>query len=410
MPTVCLRALFGASLLAASTSLSAVAQQQQQAPGYEGRLKQGAIFDKTMNLATIGVLTESVGGTSVRITADLAHEFDRHGQVRLLAMVGKGAVQNVADIIYLKGTDVSIVQSDALEYYRKNIWNGVDKSIHYITSMYEDEVHVLARRDVGGLNDLAGKKVNLDLPGSGTQLTGSILFERLGIPIEVVSVDQERALAMLERGEIAAAVMVSGKPVAPLGRVERADNASEFRLLGVPPVPQLLESYRPARLAHDDYPGLIPPDEAVDTISVRSVMAVFNWPANSDRYARVARFIDSFFPGVGNLQAAGYRHAKWREVDIRADVPGWTRLKAADDWLRRHPVAAPRRGDPELARAFEAFLRERAPQLHQQLGDAERAKLFEDFQGWRVGEAKVQAEPAAARDEPVSIEAAEPAR
>ena len=209
MPNVRLRALFGASLLAASASLPAVAQQQQQqAPGYEGRLKQGAIFDKTMNLATIGVLTESVGGTSVRITADLAHEFDRHGQVRLLAMVGKGAVQNVADIIYLKGTDVSIVQSDALEYYRKNIWNGVDRSIHYITSMYEDEVHVLARRDVGGLNDLAGKKVNLDLLGSGSQLTGSTIFERLGIPVEVVSVDQERALAMLERGEIAAAVMV----------------------------------------------------------------------------------------------------------------------------------------------------------------------------------------------------------
>jgi hypothetical protein len=76
--------------------------------------------------------------------------------------------------------------------------------MQYITSMYDDEVHILARRDVGGLNELAGKKVGLDLPGSGAHLTGSILFDRLGIPVEVVSADQERALALLERGEIAA--------------------------------------------------------------------------------------------------------------------------------------------------------------------------------------------------------------
>jgi hypothetical protein len=181
----------------------------------------------------------------------------------------------------------------------------------------------------------------------------------------------------------------------------RGEQASEFHLLGVPPVPQLLETYRPARLTHDDYPGLIPPDRAVETIAVRSVMAVFNWPANSNRYARVARFVDGFFSGFGELQAAAYRHPKWREVDIRADVPGWTRFRPAQDWLRRHPATGPRQIDQALAQAFEAFLRERAPELHQQLGEQDRARLFQDFQNWsggggRGGEARAQAEPAAA--------------
>lgn len=393
------RALFGASLLVTLASLPAAAQQQQPqqaAPSYDERLRRGAIFDKSMNAATIGVLTEGVGGTSVRMTSDLSHEFDRLGKVRLLAMVGKGAVQNVADIIYLKGADVGIVQADALEYYRKNIWNGVDKSIHYITSMYDDEVHILAKRDVGSLNDLAGKKVSLDLPGSGTHLTGSTLFERLGIPIEVVTADQERALAMLASGEIAAAVYVSGKPVVPLDRIVRGEQASEFHLLAVPPVPQLIETYQPARLTHDDYPALIPPDQAVDTISVRSVMAVFNWPANTDRYARVSRFVDGFFSGLGDVKTAGYRHPKWREVDVRADVPGWTRFKAAQDWLRRNPVAVPpppaAEDDPILAEAFAAFLRDRAPQLNDQLGPEERTRLFREFQAWRsAGETRAQA-------------------
>lgn len=392
-------ALLGASLLATLAWEPAVAQQQQQqVPGYHERLRQGATFDKSMNAATIGVLTEPVGGTTIRVTSDLAHEFHRRGQVRILPMIGRGAVQNVADVIYLKGADVSIVQSDALEYYRQNIWSGVDKSIHYITSMYDDEVHIVAKRDVGGLNDLSGKKVAFDLPGSGAHLTGSIVFARLGIPVEVVSVDQDRALAMLERGEIAAAVIVSGKPVGPLDRIARGETPSGFHLLSVPPVPQLLETYRPARLTHDDYPGLIPPDQAVDTIAVRSVMAVFNWPANSDRYARVARFVDSFFGGVGSLQAASYRHPKLREVDIRAEVPGWTRFRAAQDWLRRNPpVAVPlaaREDDPALAQAFEAFLRERAPQLSNQLGPEERTRLFREFQAWRsAGETRAEAGP-----------------
>lgn len=382
-------ALVGASLLAALGVSPTVAQQQgQQQPGYDQRLRAGATFDKSMNERTIGVLTEGVGGTSVAITSDLAHQFDnKRGKVRLLGLVGKGSIQNIADLIYLKGADISIVQVDALEYYRRNIWQGVDKSIHYISKMYDWEVHILAGQEIGSLNDLAGKKVNMDLPNSGTHLTGSAIFERLGIPVEVTTADQARALEMLDRGEIAAAVVVSGKPLRSLDRLASGEKAGRFRLLGVPPVPQVLETYKPVRLTHDDYPGLIPPDEAVDTVAVGSVLAAFNWPANTDRYGRVARFVESFFSGFDGLRAE-YRHPKWREVDIRAEVPGWTRFRAAQEWLRRNPsVLTPLAAeeDPILAEAFEAFLRERAPMLHRELGAGERARLFQDFQAWRSG-------------------------
>ncbi len=101
------------------------------------------------------------------MTSDLSHEFDRLGKVRLLAMVGKGAVQNVADIIYLKGADVSIVQSDALEYYRKNIWSGVDKSIHYITSMYDDEATSWRGATSPAWTTRPGKRSTSTFPAAG---------------------------------------------------------------------------------------------------------------------------------------------------------------------------------------------------------------------------------------------------
>jgi hypothetical protein len=58
MPGVRPGALLGAAVLLTLASAPADAQQQQQGPGYEERLRQGAIFDKTM----IGVPTEGSGG------------------------------------------------------------------------------------------------------------------------------------------------------------------------------------------------------------------------------------------------------------------------------------------------------------------------------------------------------------
>ncbi len=43
----------------------------------------------------------------------------------------------------------------------------------------------------------------------------------------------------------------------------------------------------------------------------------------------------------GNIEAFGSpaRHAKWREVSLTAEVPGWTRFKAAQDWLESTGIA-----------------------------------------------------------------------
>ena len=54
--------------------------------------------------------------------------------------------------------------------------------------------------------------------------------------------------------------------------------------------------------------------------------------ANVDRYRRVQRFVDAFFPKIAEFQKPP-RHAKWREVNLPAQLPGWTRFEAAQDWL-----------------------------------------------------------------------------
>src|SRR5437773_2947997 len=75
------------------------------------------------------------------------------------------------------------------------------------------ELHILARTDIRSLEDLRGKKVNFGPAGSGSSLTGTIVFQRLGVQVDQVLIDQQSALQKLRSGEVDALVRVVGKPV-----------------------------------------------------------------------------------------------------------------------------------------------------------------------------------------------------
>jgi hypothetical protein len=71
------------------------------------------------NAGTVGVVSGGVDGTYVRIAADLSAVLDDGDRLRVLTLLGKGSLQNMADIIYLKGIDIGIVQSDVLAYAKR---------------------------------------------------------------------------------------------------------------------------------------------------------------------------------------------------------------------------------------------------------------------------------------------------
>ena len=161
----------------------------------------------------VGVISGGVTGTYIRIAADLAAVLDSGEQLRVLPMVGRGSVQNLADILFLRGVDIGIVQSDSLAFVRQQrMFGGTESRLAYIAKLYDEEIHVLARRDITRIQDLAGKPVNMDGRTSGTAMTAGIMFERLGITVEAAYDPQDTALDKLRRGDIAAIVFVAGKP------------------------------------------------------------------------------------------------------------------------------------------------------------------------------------------------------
>ena len=71
------------------------------------------------NAGTVGIISGGADGTYVRIAADLAAVLDDGDSLRVLPILGKGSLQNIADILVLRGVDIGIVQSDVLAYARR---------------------------------------------------------------------------------------------------------------------------------------------------------------------------------------------------------------------------------------------------------------------------------------------------
>ena len=134
------------------------------------------------NAGTVGIISGGPDGTYVRIAADLAAVLDDGDALRVLPILGKGSLQNLADILVLRGVDIGIVQSDVLAFARRErLLPGVDSLIQYIAKLYDEEVHVLARAEIARIEDLAGRPVNVDVRGSGTAMTAALLFDALGL-------------------------------------------------------------------------------------------------------------------------------------------------------------------------------------------------------------------------------------
>ena len=290
------------------------------------------------NANTVGVMAGDAAGIYLKISEDLASVVDDEENLRVLPIAGKGSLQNLTDLLYLRGVDAAIVQADVLTFVRdQDLHYDADKRIEYVTKLFSEEVHVLARAGITKLDDLESRRVNLGTPISGGQMTGQAVFAALNIKPEFTSLTDEAALGALKAGEIDAMLVVAARPSELFSRLSEKDKLS---LISIPFADALGPDYRPARLQNADYPALITNAKPVDTISVAAVLAVFAWPQGSDREKRLSRFIDRFFGQFESLLGQPH-HPKWQEVNLGAELAGWKRNHAAQAWLDSHSTADP---------------------------------------------------------------------
>src|SRR5437660_1718129 len=86
-----------------------------------GGTAQGAQSTLDASVVNRGVVELETGGSpdvSARIAEDIAGIVDDGATRRLVPVIGKGPLQNLTDLRYLRGIALAIVQSDVLDYAR----------------------------------------------------------------------------------------------------------------------------------------------------------------------------------------------------------------------------------------------------------------------------------------------------
>jgi TRAP-type uncharacterized transport system substrate-binding protein len=325
------------------------------------------------NQWTVGIVGGLFSGTYMRLAAELAEGLDDGDHLRVVPMVSFGAGSNLDDLLYLRGVDLAITQSDVFEYFRTvRHTPHLERRVQYIIRLPISELHILARDDVHSLEDLRGKKVNFGPAGTGASLTGTIVFQRLGINVQQVNIPQAGAIEKLKSGQIDALARVLPKPV---GFFSNIPPNSGLHLVNIPFTKMFQDYYTLGEFTKKDYPNLLDGQDHVDTIAVPAVLAVYNWPKDSDRYLKVQRFVQYLFNRWDTFQHPPY-HPKWRDVNLAATVPGWTRFSAAQDMLQQLETQQQQKQKTD----FQTFLSSRpgAP-----TDAAQRDALFRDFLQWQ---------------------------
>ncbi len=338
-----------------------------------------------VNRGVVELETGPADDVSVRMAAEIASIIDDGATRRVVPVVGKGPLQNLIDLKYLRGIDLAIVQADALDYTKTgNFLPGVG-SLTYVTRLYNEEFHLLARPDIKSVNDLAGQTVNIDMKESGTAVTAYRLFDLLGIHAKFATDSQPVALQKLRQGEIAALAYVAAEP-APF--FQALNKGRGLHLLSIPLTQAVTAVYAPTRITAADYPNLVAPDHPIDTIAVGNVLMAAGLGGLSQRNRSLTNFVDTFFTGFQELLAPGY-DPKWREVNIAADLPGWTRTPAAAEWLRNNPQVAATPNLAALKTLFSRFIDERRQVSgNAPMSPAEKNALFQQFEAWQRGQAR----------------------
>ncbi|HEY9453872.1 MAG TPA: TAXI family TRAP transporter solute-binding subunit [Bradyrhizobium sp.] len=287
-----------------------------------------------MNAWTVGLAGGLLEGAPLRLAAEMARVVDDGPNLHVLPIVTRGAVENLNSLLYLRGVDTAIINSDALEEYKVQV-PEIRRRITYLLNLFPSELHIFVRPEIQSLQDLAGKKVNFNTQGTAAAYSGPLIFSRLGINAEKTFIPHQVALEQMRKGEMAAIVFITSKPVDAFvkGRWEPG-----FKFLPVSYDAKFEDYYLPAVLEAAEYPGLIKQGERVSTIAVPTALVAFNWPAKSNRYQRVARFADALFSRIDRLQGPGF-DPKWKSINLAATVPGLDRFAAAQDWLDHQPHA-----------------------------------------------------------------------
>jgi hypothetical protein len=199
----------------------------------------------------------------------------------------------------------------------------IAQKIKMVYPLYNEEIHLLGRRDITEFDELGGKKVAIGQEGSGTYLTAKLLFEISDVrPSSILTIGADEALLQLKKGEIDALFYVAGYPVKLFSeQVTALNDLSLIPILNK----NVTEFYPETEIPADTY---VWQTQAVKTVAVKSVLVSYDFRmANCQN---VGKFADILERNIDWLRKNG--HPKWNSVDLDYPLKGWEQYNCVKNY------------------------------------------------------------------------------
>ncbi len=314
------------------------------------------------------ILTGGPTGTYIQFGRNIADASAACGAT-LNVRESAGSLENFLGVRQRRFTQLGIVQSDVLEYLNTFAADDPDVAraifgVRIALPLYNEEVHILARKDISGLRDLTGKKVAIGVEDSGTFLTASLVLDLAQVqPAERLTINADSSLSALLAGDIDAFFYVAGAPAAIFA--DRRIAADRFHLLPISDG-TLRSVYVPATIPAGSYPFQ---SEPTDVVAVKAVLMTYEYIPSKNGYHRescraVSDVVHIITTQLGRFRQEG--HPKWNQVDLADLPPGWSVSECVNDGLRAdYPLncTSPSAAEPTAESAANEAYRARICQV-----------------------------------------------
>ena len=271
-----------------------------------------------------------------------------HG-INLAVQPSKGSIENIDAVYQRPGVQMGIVQSDVLAFVARVQSDPVLKRIARKTKMvfplYNEEVHVLGRREMQDFDDLADRRVAIGREGSGTYLTARLLFKVSEVaPKEMVPIDTEEALAELKAGRDRRDVLRGRIPVKLFTERHRGRRTA--------PGPHHQQEHHRVLSAGRRFPPHLPVAiEPVNTVAVKAVLVSFDFRGRDcDTVGRFAQIVTEKHEWL-----IKNGHPKWKSVDFEYPLKGWEQYDCVRKYLGRPTQSAARSRAADTNPVMEAI-------------------------------------------------------
>lgn len=239
------------------------------------------------------------------------------------AVASNGSVANVAGIAS-GGMQSGFVQSDVAHwaYNGNGIYEGRPKVdvLCAIANLYPESFQLVARKGAGvkSIKDLAGKRVSLDEPGSGTLVDARLILAAYGLTEKDMKAEylkSQQAADKVRDGTLDAFFSVSGWPNGAIAELASTIGVDLVPIDG-PQADSLIKAY--SFLAVDEIPdGAYKNVAGVKTVSVNAIWATSTKQPEPLIYGVAAALWN---PSTRKLLDSG--HAKGRAIRFETAVQG----------------------------------------------------------------------------------------